>query len=164
MQKHQAIVVYVVVMMLALGLVPICFAVDAVEATEEINQAELSLNLAFEAAADAHDAGASVDGLLENLDDAGDLLSAAHAAYRSGDYEIASLNAVKCRNAVEGLVAEAGQLEAEAARIKSYNLLFTVFFSIFGLILVLVLGIIGWRVLKKHYFKRILEMRPELEE
>ena len=164
MKKCQVIIVCIVALILAVEYTPPCFAVDAVEATSAINQAELSLNSAFVAVAKADDAGADVAKLLDKLDAAGDFLSEAHIEFRAGDYEDASLLAVECSSTVEGLATEADLLRAGAERTKTDNLLLTVVGSGAGLVLLLVLGIEGWRVLKKRYFKRSLEMKPEVEE
>ena len=164
MKKCQAIGFCVVVLMFLAGSVPACFGVDAVEATDAVGQAEVSLNLAFVAVAEAEVAGAEVVGLLERLEVAGDFLSEAHVAFRSGDYEAASLLAVECGNVVEGVVAEAGRLETVADLAKIDNLFLTMFWSGFGLVLLVIFGVVGWMILKNRYFERVLEMRPEVEE
>ncbi|MCW3997873.1 MAG: hypothetical protein NWF10_04815 [Candidatus Bathyarchaeota archaeon] len=164
MKECRAIAICIVALIFAVGYVPVCFAVDVVEATSAINQAELSLNSAFVAVAEADDAGADVVRLLDKLDVAGDFLSGAHLAFRAGDHESASLLAVECSNSVEGLATDAGWLKADAERTKTNNLLLTAVGSGVGLVLLLVLGIVGWRVFKKRYSERVLEMRPEVEE
>ena len=146
-----------------IGFVPVCFGVDAVEATTAMHQAELSLNSAYVAVAVAHAVEADVGELLEKLEVAGGFLSKAHLEFRSGDYEAASMLAMECGNAVEGIVVEADQLKASAERSKTESTLFTAFWSGLGLILLVVFGFVVWTILKARYFERILEMRP-LEE
>ncbi len=164
MKKLRIVAFCIVALTFAAVYMPVCFAVDVVEATEAINQAELSLNSAFVAVAEAYEAGADIKELLENLDIAGDFLSEAHMAFRSGDYETASELAVKCGNAVEDIVALANRIVANAEQEKTQLLILTVGGSCTGLILLLVFGVVGWKFLKKHYYKRVFEMKPKVEE
>jgi hypothetical protein len=164
MRKSQVAPVCIVLLILASGCLRICFAVDLNEAAEEINRAEISLNSAFVAVVEAYGAGAEVEGLVKHLEVSGGFLSEANLAFRSGDYEAAILFAAECRNAVSGLVAEAEELEAVAERTKSDTVFLTMFLSGVGFVLLLVLGFVGWLVLKERYFESVLEMRPEVEE
>ena len=164
MKKCQAIVVSIIVLISAVGCVPACFATEAVNANKAINQAELSLNSAFVAVAEAYAAGADVGQLLDNLEAAGAFLSEANTAFRSGDCENASSLSAQCKQAVEVLVIEANRLGADAKIAKSGTLLLTAVFSGFLLILLLILGTIGWRSLKKRYLEKVLEARLEVEE
>jgi hypothetical protein len=161
MKKCQTIGFCIVVLMFLAGSMLGCFGVVAVEATDAIGQAEVSLNSAFVAVAEAQDAGADVARLLERLEAAGDFLSEAHLTFRSGDYEAARLLAVECENKVEGVVTEAGQLETAAELAKIENLSLTAFWSGFGLILLVIFGVVGWMILKKRHFEQVLEMKPE---
>jgi hypothetical protein len=164
MKRWRAVAVYVFVFVFAAGFVPACFAVDVVGATTAINQAEVNLNSAFMAVAEADGEGAYVENLLGDLEVAGDLLSEAHVAFRSGDYESAGVLATECEQTTDGVVEEASRLQAFAERTRTDTLLFTSFLSGLGLVVLLILGIIGWKVLKERYFERVLEMKPEVEE
>lgn len=159
----HVVAICIVIAVLAVGYIPESFAVSAVEADDAINNAELNLNSAFIAVAHANDAGANVTRFLEKLDLAVDLLSEAHLAFRAGDYEAASLTAVKCSNAVDGIVAEANQLTADAERKEANDLILTVAESGIGLVLLFFISVIFWDILKKRNFARVLEMRPEVE-
>lgn len=162
MKRIHIIVFYIVALFLVTGCVPACFAVDVVEATEAVNQAESSLNLAFEAVSDAHDSGANIKGLLENLIVAGDFLSEAQIALRSGDYETAISFAAECDDAVEDLAAEANHTMINAERENNDLIILTVAGSGIGLIILLILSLIGWKLLRKRYHQRVLGMKPEL--
>lgn len=151
-------------LILAFWYVPACFAVDVVEATRAINQAELDLNSAIDCVADAADAGAKVTILLEKLDLAGDLLTKAHLAFRANEYEYSNLLAIECINALDIINSNADILQAEAENAKSDILLLTTLGSGIGLVLLLVLSIIIWRVIRKLYSKQILRMRPAMED
>jgi hypothetical protein len=150
-------------MLLFVWLVPACFAIDAVEASGAIDQAECDLGSAFAMVAEAEGAGADVSVLLNKLGSASDSLSEAYAAFRTGDYENASLLANECSHAVEGITGDAGRLKVDAERNRNDNLLLTVTELGVGLVLLLVLGFLGWRFLKRWYFRRVLDMTPQVE-
>ena len=150
-------------MLLAVWLVPACFAVDAVEASGAIGQAERDLGSAYAVVAEAEGAGADVSVLLNKLGSAGDFLSEAYVAFRAGDYGNASLFAMECNHAVEGVAGDAARLKADAERAHSDRLLLTATASGVGLVLLLVFGFFGWRFLKRWYSRRVLDMKPEME-
>ena len=130
----------------------------------ELQMAELRLNSAFAAVTKAQDAGADVGVLLEDLGVAGDFLAEAHLAFRSGDYDSASSLAASCETSVGGVVAEADRLGANAENAQTDSLILTGLFSGIGLTLLLVFGVIGWIILKKRFFDKVLEMKPEVED
>jgi hypothetical protein len=152
MNRCQTIVFFIVVLIFVSGL----------EAKDTIDQAEANLNSAFVAVAQAEDAGADVTRLLERLEAAGNFLSEAHIAFKSGDYEAANQLAVECGNTIDGVANEAEQAKIIAERAGTDSLLFTAFWSGFCLILLVVLGIVVWIILKNRYFDLVLEMRPEV--
>jgi hypothetical protein len=147
----------------AVCLVPICHAVDAVEANAAIDEAEHALGSGYVVAAEAEDAGANVSMLLNKLGSASALLSAAHVAYRARDYENASALAIECNHAAEGIAGDALSLKADAEKTVSDRLLLTVAGSCVGLVLLGVFGFIGWRFLKRRYYSRVLDTKPVVE-
>jgi len=150
-------------MLLAVWLVPACFAVDAVEASGAIGQAKRDLGSAYAVVAEAEGAGADVSVLLNKLGSAGDFLSEAYVAFRAEDYGNASLFAVECSRVVEGVAGDAARLKADAERAHSERSLLTAAGSGVGLVLLLVLGFFGWKFLKRRYFRRVLNMKPQVE-
>ena len=154
----------VVLMLLAVLFVPGCFAVNAAEANTVIGQAERDLDSAYVAVAEAEGAGADVSALLSKLGGAGDFLSAAYAAFRTGNYTDAAELAMDCSTAVERVVRDSAGLEADAEAARGNSLLFAVVVSLVGLVLLVVLGFLGWKLLKRRYFKQVLDMKPQVEE
>ena len=164
MKKWQFIALCFVVLTFVAGVVPACYGADSVGASQELQMAELRLNSAFAAVTKAQDAGADVGVLLEDLGVAGDFLAEAHLAFRSGDYDSASSLAASCETSVGGVVAEADRLGANAENAQTDSLILTGLFSGIGLTLLLVFGVIGWIILKKRFFDKVLEMKPEVED
>ena len=150
-------------MLLAVLFVPVCFAVDAVEASGAIGQAERDLGSAYVVVAEAEGAGADVSVLLDKLGGAGDFLSEAYVAFRAGDYGNASLLAMQCTHVVEGVAGDAARLKADAERAHGDRLLLTATASGVGLVLLLVFGFSGWKFLKRWYSRRVLDTKPEME-
>lgn len=142
--------------------VPCCCAVDSAEAISVLNQAEDDLGSAFVAVSEAEVAGADVSALLSKLSNAGDTLSEGYAAFRIADYEGAFALANECGAAIKGIVSEAVQLKADAENAKMDRLVFAGVASGVGLLLLVVLGFLGWRLLKRWYYRRVLDMKPEL--
>ncbi len=153
-----------VAILIAACFMPTCSAVTAEEANTAISQAEHDLNSAYVAVAAAETAEADISALLTKLSSAVDYLSRAHAAYKSGDYENANALAVECSSTVEGVAEDAASLKADTEKARSDKLFLTTLLSSVGLVLLLAFGLLGWWLLKKRYSRRILDMKPQLEE
>jgi hypothetical protein len=151
----------IVLMLLAVCFVPVCFAVDAAKASDAISQAERDLGSAYAAVAEAEGAGANVSALLDKLNAGGVFLSEAHSAFEIGDYGGAFSSAVACSGAVGGVVDDAARLKENAGIAHNAVLLLTAVVSGIGVGVLLVCAFIFWRFLKRWYFRRVLEMKPE---
>jgi hypothetical protein len=156
------VVCLIAAMLLAVWLVPACSAVDSAGASGAISQAERDLSSAYVAVAEAERSGADVSALLNKLGSAGDSLSRANAAFRTGDYANASALAAECSSAVAGVAGDAARLKADADAARSDRLLFAVVVSSVGLVLLVVFGFLGWRSLRRRYFRQVLGMKPRV--
>ena len=152
------------VILLAFCFVPIGLATNSAEADNALGKAENELGSAFAAVAAAKGVGANVVELLMKLDEAGGFLSEGYIANRAGNYDEAVSMASTCSNLVEGVAGDAEYLKLSAERAQADSLLLTAVGSIIGLILLIVLGFLGWNFLKELYSKRVLELRPLVEE
>jgi hypothetical protein len=159
---RDAFVCVFMLLIMVIWFVPVCFAVDGSEASNAIDHAERDLNTAYAEVAEADSAGADVSALLNKLNSAGIYLSEANAAFNAGDYESAIALAGNCSNAVSGVAGEAANL-GSSTEVAHFNaVLSAVVVSIFGVIIVAVLGFIGWRFLKRRYFREFLDKRPKV--
>jgi hypothetical protein len=151
-----------VFLIISVCFMPACFAIDATEASNAINKAEQDLNGVYVKVAEADSAGANVSALLNKLGNAADYLSEAWAAFSIGDYDTAIVLATKCSDAAKSVADEATHLGLSAEEARSNMILSIVVVSGVGIGLVLVFGFLGWRLLKRWYFRRVLDMKPEV--
>ena len=138
-----------------------CSAISYTEASEALELAENDLNSAFVAVAEAESAGAVVSELLEKLNLAGVFLSESQSSFGAEDYDRAFSSATACIVAVEDLVGSSRYLKVQAETVYNDRLFLTAIGSSVGLALVLFLGFIFWRFIKRRYFKRTFEMKPK---
>jgi len=65
---------------------------------------------------------------------------------------------------VDGVADEAERLQFSAELIHIDAATYTMVWSIIGLIILFVLAYVSWRILIKFYSKKVLNLRPEVEE
>lgn len=138
-------------------------ASDVEDVTSAIEGAESAMGLAYEAVLEAEGAGADVTGLLDELNVGAEALSKAHMSYRVGDYDDAVYLANSCCDSVKGIEAEAINLRDAAAVERRQRLLSTSLSSIVAVGCIFCGGFFGWRLFKRRYYRRILKMKPEVE-
>lgn len=144
--------------------IPCSLSVEFDEATTAVTEAELKLESAFTAVSEAGTAGADIAGLIIKLEAGSLFLSESKLALRANDYDTANLLALESINTVENLIIEANQLKAIAEKALNDVRFFTFLGSSIGIFLLIIFGIIFWRVLKKRYFRQVLDMKPVTEE
>jgi predicted DNA repair protein MutK len=154
---NNLLICFISVFLLLSMMTPVCFAVDVDQARSNVSRAEQTLGSVYVQVADAAASGADVSGLLNKLDVAGSYLSDAFAALKREDYDQALQNAASCENELTGVEEQAVRLNAEAKNASDFGLSERVIGSVIGLVLVIVLGFIGWRILKRTYLKRSLD-------
>jgi predicted DNA repair protein MutK len=154
---NNLLICFISAFLLLSMLTPVCFAVDVDQARSSVSRAEQTLGSVYFQVADAAASGADVSGLLNKLDVAGSYLSEAFAALKRDDYEQALQKAASCENELTGLEEQAVSLKAEAKDASDLGLSERVIGSVIGLVLVIVLGFFGWRILKRTYLKRSLD-------
>lgn len=163
MEKNRIILAYIITLILTFECMSECFAIDALEATNIINQAELELNSSFTLVFEAQESGADISELIAKLNLAGDFLSKAYLAIRAGDYELAYSSALDCIHTLEGVGIEANILKFESQRLQNNNIFLNVILSSIGLVFLVIIGFLCWKGFKNWYFRKILNKKPKIE-
>jgi len=132
------------------------------EAASALANCESVLVSAYRTVLEAEQAGVNVSGLLVRLNDAGERLGKAEAAYRLEDFEATINLANNCSE-----IGNTVKLEADELRLKAYGPRYTdVWFkltaSIVGIVFVGFGSFWAWRIFKRRYYRRLLEMKPEV--
>jgi hypothetical protein len=129
-----------------------------------IGEAEQAIAAGFEAALDAERAGANVSSLLVKLSEGAEYLVAARMAFEDGNYTEA--------DRLSGLASEVGaRVETDAFGLKADAIIAafnrsTVYLtsSAVAMAIVVIATLLTYRLTKKRYFKRLLDMKPEVQE
>jgi len=131
-------------------------------ATVDLIEAEETFSSAYEVVLEAEQAGANVSGLLDKLNLGAEYLAEAYVWYRLGDSENTGHFAGLCYDVVGDVLSDAVELRDEAKRLEDANFFVTLFGSVVGVIVVVVLCSAVWRVFKRRYHQRVLGLMPEV--
>ena len=127
----------------------------------KLQAANTAIEQAFNAVLDAEKAGASVTGLLAQLNVAeGDLVQAENA-YRTGDSNtaIAEANSVL---PIAQQVTTAAQNAKQTATVSGKNAFWsTIAFTVIGAVVFVLALFLVWRRIKRSYLKSLSEAKPE---
>jgi hypothetical protein len=130
------------------------------DAESAVVSAEQQIEVCYSAARAAEAAGANVSSLMGELNVAGDLLSRADVAYRAGDFASAISLASQSEQVLGNFVSEANALRFDAIHQRNYDLIVDGVESGVGLVLLCVLGLLGWRFVSRWYGRRVLGLKP----
>jgi hypothetical protein len=157
----KVLMLSLVFFLLQLSIISV-IASDANEVSGVFIQTEEVLNSAFTAVLDAEQAGAKVSVLLYQLNQAGDYLSEAYFWYHLGDSEAANHFSGLCAEAAQSIRDEAISLKVEADRLGNADFVGNLVLSGIGVVVISVAGLLLWRVFKRYYLGRVLNLRPEV--
>lgn len=146
-------VLLLLVMLAPLSFTVVCYGAGEADARAAVSEAQQRISTCYGAAADAAKAGANVTGLLSTLDSAGAFLSKAELALQKGDFDGASTFALQCDESLTGFEAVASGLKGSASNARSMDFAVNIVGSTVGAILVVVLGFVFWRLLRKRYVR-----------
>jgi len=158
---------FFVLLILSVFAVPIfvsgVFGVDGADgAASAVYRAEVAVVSAYEAVLDAEEVGADVSGLLAELNVAGGYLAEAHVWFGLWDFDNATRFADLCYYSVEDVRSKAVELKNEAHSLWVTDSVVRMVWSLIGVVVVVFLGFVVWRVFKRRYHRRILGLRPEV--
>lgn len=140
------------------------FAQTNQTALNRIEAANTAIEQAFNAVLDAEKAGASVTGLLPQLNNAERILAQAENSYRTEDFNAAQAQA-NSAIPIAQKVTTVAQSAKQTALASSKNAFWsTIAITLIG-VLVFVLGLfLVWRMLKRRYIKTLLGAKPEVTD
>lgn len=144
-------VLFLLLMLAPLSFALTCYGVGESDARALVSGAQQRMNTCYRAAADAAKAGANVTGLLSTLDDAGNSLSKAELALYQADFNSAYSLALESEGKLNGFEDVASGLKVSAVNAGSLDFAVNVVGSSVGAVVVLVLGFLVWRLLRKRY-------------
>ena len=128
-------------------------SVNADEARIAIQAAESRVIACYNATADAENTGGNVTELITVLNEAGDLLSQAKAAYNMGEFDIAAGLASNCTGTLSGFADRAMILRNNAADERHFDFMINIVGSAVGAVMLVILSWILWIYLNKRYGK-----------
>ncbi len=136
---------------------------DESSAALALSRAEGDAGAAFEAILEAEQVGADVSGLQVRLSEAEQALAEANVAYRLGDFDESVRLADVC-----SVISGDLRRDAEAVWLAGYEVwYFNLSVRVIGSLVAVGavgFGVFGvWRVFKRRYYRRVLEMKPEVD-
>jgi len=143
--------------------VPGVFGADGESvAASAIDRAEVAMVSAYAVVLDAEQVGVNVSGLLAELNVGGEYLVDARIWFGLGDFENATRLAGLCYDVGEEVSNEAHGLRNEAHGLWVTDVVVRMTGSMVGVVVVVFLGFVVWRVFRRRYNRRVLGLRPEV--
>jgi len=167
MMEMSASKPFQVLLILSVSILPIFAFMTLASNSEDIavsaiNSAEEVIALAYQGVLEAEMAGADVSGLLTRLNFAGEFLADARISYRLENFDGAVLSANRCYEEGEKVRVDADRLRDFAVEEWNQRFLWTMLWSILGVVVIVCASFLGWRIFKRRYFNQILRKRPEV--
>jgi len=135
--------------------------VRSAPSNSSIEQAELSIEKAFDKVLAAEEAGGNVTALILKLNSAGELLASAQNAYQSGNIANAKDDAVTAQLIADQVASDASTLIDSSITSGRVNFLTTAIFSLVGASLFLIILFLVWRSVKRSYMRKLDRLKPE---
>jgi hypothetical protein len=150
--EPMKIALWILLMLLApLILVAVCRGATESDARAAVTEAQKRISVCYDAAADAAKAGGNVTSLLSTLNDAGNSLSKAELALSQGDFNSANALALESEGKLNGFENAASGLKESAVKAGNWDFEVNVVGSSVGSVVVLALGFVVWRLLRRKY-------------
>lgn len=139
------------------------FGVESDQASTAIDRADSAIASAYQAVSEVEEVGANVSGLLKDLNFGAEALAKANMLYRTGDFDEAVYFAELCYDVVVEATADANGLKDLVGAERNQRFLINSLASTFGVGFAILGGILGWRLFKRRYYRRVLKMKPYLK-
>jgi hypothetical protein len=132
------------------------------EATLALTNAEQVVASTYQVVLETEQAGGDVSGLTAQLNNATEFLGEARVAFRAENFTRAISFANACYNISEKVRIEAYDLRINAYRLRSEYAWYMAIVSVLSVIGIGFSSFGLWRIFKSRYYRRVLEMKPEV--
>jgi hypothetical protein len=129
--------------------------------TQQIQLANTAVEQAFNNVLDAEKAGANVTNLLNQLNSAMDFLAQAENAYRHGDTNTATTDAVAVFPIVQQVNADAQTAKEATLTVAQTTFWMTIVYVTISAVVFVVAVFAVWRWFKERYINGLSERKPE---
>lgn len=127
-----------------------------------LTEAEEALASSYETVLAAEQLGANVSTLLDQFAIGCEYLSEAHIWHRLGNADNTSYFSALCYDVAENIETTASDLCDETKSLTDANFVASAFVSIVAIVAILVSSFLVWRIFKRHYYRRLLGLKPEV--
>ncbi len=149
--KHSLFLFVFLIMIFLFSTTAIVKGVTQDAAASALNNAEETLNSAYEATLKAEGAGANVSSLRVELDKAGNLLAQGNMAYRSGNFDTAISLANLSRDNGKQIERDALKMGDSAVNETLQRQMLTMVESVIGVALIAMASFWSWHIFKIRY-------------
>jgi hypothetical protein len=150
-KKHHKCVLLATILLLSAVYFPSSVFAEQSSADSAIASAKQQIVTCYNAVKAAEAAGANISSLTSILNGAGLLLSQSELAYSKSDFATAQNLAVQTTQSLSNFVSEANVLRDTAAQLMTLDFYYNIVGSIAGTIVVIVVGFVVWRFVKKRF-------------
>ena len=139
-----------------------CYAIDENEVSLEVASSENSVKLAFLSILEAEREGGESSSLVADLNQALDYLYEGKKAMRSGDFEEAAVFLNKASYDSEQIIIKALDFKRYAESRSEVSFKNQLVFSSVAVVIIIILGLLGWNLFQSYYLRRALQSYPEV--
>lgn len=133
------------------------------EVQSKLDAARASINQAFTSVMEAEAAGANINNLVSQMNDALGLLAQAENAFRQNDFDATTIKADGALLLASQINTAAQNARESASSSRQSSFWLSIVFSIIGIVIFLVVLFQIWRWFKQRYTRNLLNLKPEVK-
>jgi hypothetical protein len=164
MSRTNIIIGIVIIILMFVGSTDISLAIEQQEIQQILETAENSLAETYMEIAEIGETGGDVGSLMVVMENSAILLADAFNVYRLGDYDEAYRLVTDLYQVMDGIGSEISNLKLQLEQTRQERLLLTTGLSSALLGILVVISLIGWRIIRKRHFRKVLKMKPEVTD
>lgn len=133
------------------------------EVQSKLDAARASINQAFTSVMEAEAAGANINNLISQMNDALGLLAQAENAFRQNDFDATAIKADGALLLASQINTAAQNARESASSSRQSSFWLSIVFSIIGIVIFLVVLFQIWRWFKQRYTRNLLNLKIEVK-